>query len=83
MTSNTFPAGESRLATHLFVTIIALSLCGIFLAGCLSDQTRENVGNSAQVIYNAAASLPASPQVTAIQANATAIGVAVGKEVTP
>jgi hypothetical protein len=56
--------------------------CLLFLSGCLNDQTRANIGASAQVIYNAAESLPVSAQVTAIQANAAAIGKAVGHEVT-
>ncbi len=50
----------------------------LLLSGCVTDQTRQDAANSAQVILNAAASLPASPQTAAIQANAIAIAHAMG-----
>lgn len=61
--------------------LIALSLIVIValaLSGCVSDQAREDIAHSAQAIDGAAASLPASPQQTAIRANAAAIATAVG-----
>lgn len=50
------------------------------LAGCVSDQARQDIGNSAQASYNAAMSLPKSPQTAAIEANQIAIGHAVGHD---
>ena len=50
------------------------------LAGCVSDQTRADIANSAQAIDNAAASQAASPQRAAIRANAAAIAHAVGHD---
>lgn len=59
----------------LFIPLLACS-------GCISDQTRQDVANSAQVIANAAASLPPSPQTAAITANAIAIGHAMQHDLT-
>ena len=59
------------------LTALALGFVMILGAGCVSDQQRADIGNNCQAIYNAAASLPPSPQVTAIEANAVAVGVAV------
>jgi len=58
--------------------MLLLYLAIFILGGCVSDQQRVDIGKNAQVIYNAATSLPPSPQVTAIQLNAAAIGNAVG-----
>ena len=52
------------------------------LTGCISDQERLNISASAQQIYSAAASLPSSFQQQAIEANAIAIGIAVGYPIT-
>lgn len=53
------------------------------LAGCVSDQTRQDIDNSARAIDGAAASLPPSPQQTAIRENAAAISAAVGHPFAP
>jgi adenine deaminase len=59
-----------------------LLLLALPLAGCVSDQTRQDTANSAAVIYNAAASLPATPQQVAIEANAAAIANAMSHPLT-
>lgn len=59
--------------------LLALPLL-LALGGCVSDQARQDIANSAQASYNAAASLPASPQAAAIEANQIAIGHAVGHD---
>lgn len=53
-------------------------LLGMSLVACTGRQAERDIANSAQAIENAAASLPDSPQVRAIRANAQAIGKAVG-----
>ena len=53
----------------------------LLLAGCASDRTCTDIGQSAQAIVNAAASLPVSAQTFAIEANAAAIAHAVGHDV--
>jgi len=55
-----------------------LLLTSLLLAGCVTDQTRQDIANSAECIANAAASLPISNQTLAIHANAVAIAAAVG-----
>jgi hypothetical protein len=55
----------------------------LLAAGCVSDRAQKDIADSAAVIYNAAESLPPSPQRAAIQANAKAIGHALGNEVAP
>jgi hypothetical protein len=52
----------------------------LLMCGCVSDQTRQDIANSAQASYNAAASLPASPATSAIKVNQVAIGHAVGHD---
>ena len=54
----------------------------LLLCGCISDQTRADIGTVEQSTYNAAASLPPSPQVTAIEANAVTVAQAVGYPIT-
>lgn len=59
---------------------LALIFLPLAFAGCTGRQAEADIARSAQVIYNAAASLPESPQRRAIQANAFAIGHAVGHD---
>ena len=46
--------------------------------GCVSDATRQDVSDLAQASYNAAASLPLTPQAQAIKDAQQAIGDAMG-----
>lgn len=63
--------------------VMALMLCALLLlSGCVSDRAAQGMSQSAQIIANAAAALPPSPEVTAIEANATAIGIASGYPLT-
>lgn len=62
--------------------LLTLTTVFLALAGCMSDQQRADVQTSAQVSYNAAESLPPSPQTVAIEANQVAIGNAVGLPIT-
>ena len=57
---------------------LALILLPLAFAGCASDRACSDIAASAAVIYNAATSLPDSPQTKAIRANAQAIATAVG-----
>jgi hypothetical protein len=50
----------------------------LFIFGCASDRTCEDIAKSAAVIDAAAQSLPVSPQTKAIRANAQAIATAAG-----
>ena len=61
----------------LTLTTVFLALCS-----CTSDQQRADIQASAQTSYNAAVSLPPSPQTLAIEANQVAIGNAVGMPIT-
>lgn len=58
--------------------VFALLCAGAILAGCLGPQGRTDASASQEAIYNAAASLPPSPQRTAIMANAAATADALG-----
>lgn len=58
--------------------LLLCCLAALALSGCVSDQTRQDIANSAEASYNAAASLPSSPQRDAIEANQAAIAKAVG-----
>ena len=66
--------------TKLYI-ILALCLAVLCLAGCVSDQTRQDVANSATAIDYTAQSLPPSPQTAAIESNAVAIASAMGHPV--
>lgn len=59
---------------------LPLLLVALAFTGCTGRQAESDIARSAQVIFNAAASLPDSPQRRAIQANAFAIGHAVGHD---
>lgn len=64
----------------LLLLILAPLLC---LGGCISDQARSDIADSQAVIDGAAATLPDSPQVQAIRANARATAHAVGHDLQP
>lgn len=70
----------ARFGTR-FHPVIMLAVL-LTVSGCVSDQARADIGNSAQASYNAAASLPPSPQAAAIKVNQVAIGHAVGHDLT-
>jgi hypothetical protein len=68
---------------HLII-MLAVVAC-LMLTGCVSDQSRADISNSAQASYNAAAAeaLEADParrlaETSAIEANQVAIAQAVG-----
>jgi uncharacterized protein YcfL len=57
---------------------LLLLLLPLVCVGCVSRQAETDIANSAAAIDAAAQSLPDSPQIKAIRANAQAIATAVG-----
>ncbi len=67
-------------------TVLSLALLvaiAAALTGCMRDQQTVDVGELAQAAYNAAASLPPSPQRTAIMATQVQIAETVGHPIDP
>lgn len=64
--------------------IAALLLTVLVLAGCstIGDKTQGDCNASLQSSYNAAESLPPSPQTAAIEANQVAVAAAIGAPLT-
>jgi hypothetical protein len=60
-------------------SLILLSL--LPLCACTSARQEQDVGGLSQATYNAAASLPQSPQTQAIMANSVAIAGLVGQPI--
>ena len=64
----------------VFLAILLVAV--LLLAGCVSDTRLQDASALQQRSYNAAASLPPSPQTTAIMANAVTTGELVGYPIT-
>lgn len=63
------------------IAILSLILCCL-LTGCVSTRSQQDIGAIEQGSYNAAESLPQSPQTVAIEANAVTVGEIVGQPIT-
>jgi hypothetical protein len=59
-----------------------LFIIPLLLCGCVSSRSQQDIGQIEQATYNAAASLPPSPQTAAIEANAVTVSQIVGAPIT-